>query len=123
MEVSSSSQGTAKKPIGRNWKRRYARYRIDLPIQATVLGENGYRDVSGRSGDLGEGGLGAVLISEIGQGEVIDLKVQLPNGQPLEVRGIVRYRKGLLHGLEFLGLSDEQRQTIQRLCENASELD
>ena len=123
VEVSSSSQGTEKKPIGRNWKRRYARYRIDLPITATVLGEDGYRDVSGRSGDLGEGGLGAVLVSEISQGEVIDLAVQLPNGRELEVRGIVRYRKGLLHGLEFLGLSEEQRQAIKRLCEHATELD
>jgi hypothetical protein len=28
----------------------------------------------------------------------------------------VRYRKGFLHGLEFLGLSDEQRREIADFC-------
>jgi hypothetical protein len=121
--VSFSSQGAAKKPSGREWKRRYPRYRIDLPLKATVLGANGYYDVHGRSGDLGEGGLGAIFVSEISQGEVVALEMQLPSGGLLQVRGIVRYRKGLLHGLEFLGISESQRQVVLQLCEAAGEVD
>jgi len=117
----SSSQGAAKKPTGRDWKRRYPRYRIDLPLKATVLGPNGYYDVHGRSGDIGEGGLGAIFVSEISQGEVVAVQMQLPSGGMLQMRGIVRYRKGLLHGLEFLGLSESQHQAVLELCETAAE--
>jgi hypothetical protein len=121
--VSSSSQGAAKKPTGREWKRRYPRYRIDLPLKATVLGTQGYYEVHGRSGDLGEGGLGAIFVSEISQGEVIALEMQLPSGSLLQVRGIVRYRKGLLHGMEFLGLTEEQRQVVLQLCAASTVVD
>jgi c-di-GMP-binding flagellar brake protein YcgR len=119
----TSSQGSAKKPTGRDWRRRYSRYRIDLPIKATVLGEAGYEEIRGRCCDMGEGGLGAVLTSEISQGEVVALELQLPETPPLEVRGIIRYRKGLLHGVEFLGLSAESRGMVLRLCEGAALLD
>jgi hypothetical protein len=121
--VVSFSHGAAKKPTGREWKRRYPRYRIDLPLKARVLGANGYNEVQGRSGDLGEGGLGAIFVSEISQGEVVALEMHLPAGNLLQVRGIVRYRKGLLHGLEFLGLTEEQHQTILQLCGAASEIE
>jgi hypothetical protein len=33
------------------------------------------------------------------------------------VRSIVRYRKGFVHGLEFLGLSNEQQAAIDTYCE------
>jgi len=49
--------------------------------------------------------------------------MQLPSGGLLQVRGIVRYRKGLLHGLEFLGISESQRQVVLQLCEAAGEVD
>ena len=88
-----------------------------------MLGAQGYNEVHGRSGDLGEGGLGAIFVSEISQGEVIALEMQLPSGNLLQVRGIVRYRKGLLHGMEFLGLTDEQRQAVLQLCAASTVVD
>ena len=49
------------------------------------------------------------------KGEVISLEFRLPAAaEILSVRSIVRYRKGFLHGLEFLGLTDEQRQESDR---------
>jgi hypothetical protein len=121
--VSSSSQGTAKKPTGRSWKRRYPRHRIDLPIKVTVLGADGYHEVRGRCGDMGEGGVGTILGSEIEPGEVVGLEIQIGEVPPMSVRAIVRYRKGLVHGLEFLGLAEEQRQVILQLCAAAAPLD
>jgi hypothetical protein len=51
------------------------------------------------------------------KGEVVSLEFSLPDSPiPLEVRTIVRYRKGFLHGLEFLGLTDEQRAAIENYC-------
>jgi hypothetical protein len=111
-----SSQGTAQKPLGRDWKRRFARYRIDLAIKVTVLREGGYEEIRGRCGDIGEGGLGAVLGAEVPKGEVVAFEVQGPTGEFLAGRCITRYRKGLLHGFEFLSLTLEQRSLVGSMC-------
>jgi hypothetical protein len=99
------------------WKRRHERYRTDFPLKATVLREEGYAELQGRCGDIGRGGIGAVFTAECGKGEVISLEFLLPPGtEPLCLRSIVRYRRGFLHGLEFLGLTEEQRQAIDSYC-------
>ena len=120
--VSSSSQGTAKKPVGRDWKRRYPRYRTDLPVRVTVLQESGYHEVRGRCGDIGFGGVGTVLSEEVPKGEVVEVEIQLRNGDLLKMRAIVRFRKGLLHGFEFLTLSPEQRAVVQSMCQGPADV-
>jgi hypothetical protein len=101
----------------KSWRRRYERYRTDFPLKAKVLRETGYEDLQGRCGDIGHGGIGAVFTAACVKGEVVSLEFSLPDSPiPLEVRTIVRYRKGFLHGLEFLGLTDEQRAAIENYC-------
>ena len=101
----------------RDWKRRYERYRTDFLLRASVLREGGYEDLVGRCGDIGRGGMGAVFTAECVKGEVISLEFRLPNAaEEICIRSIVRYRKGFLHGLEFLGLTDQQRQAIDEFC-------
>jgi len=101
----------------RNWQRRYTRHRADFPLNASLLRENGYLQLSGRCGDLGHGGMGAVLTAEVAKDEVLSLGFSLPGlPGPLVVRAIVRYAKGLLHGFEFLGLSPEQQAAIDDYC-------
>jgi c-di-GMP-binding flagellar brake protein YcgR len=101
----------------KGWKRRYERYRTDFPVKATVLREKGYEELQGRCGDIGHGGVGAVFNAECVKGEVISLELSLlPDAEPLSVRSIVRYRRGFLHGLEFLGLTEQQRQAIESYC-------
>ena len=115
--MSTSSLEKALQAKQRGWKRRYERYRTDIPVKATVLRENGYQDLAGRCGDIGHGGMGAVFNSECVKGEVISLEFRLPRAtEDLSVRSIVRYQKGFLHGLEFLGLTDEQRREIEDFC-------
>jgi hypothetical protein len=61
--------------------------------------------------------MGAVFNAECVKGEVISLEFRLPHSADvLSVRSIVRYRKGFLHGLEFLGLTEAQRQEIEAFC-------
>jgi c-di-GMP-binding flagellar brake protein YcgR len=115
--MSTSSTEKALQAKQRGWKRRHERYRTDFPVKATVLTDNGYQDLAGRCGDIGHGGMGAVFNAECVKGEVISLEFRLPlASEVLSVRSIVRYRRGFLHGLEFLGLTDEQRQEIARFC-------
>ncbi len=117
--MSSSSLEKALQAKQREWKRRYERYRTDFPLKVKILRDTGYEELQGRCGDIGHGGMGAVFTAECVKGEVISLEFTLPESPtPLVVRSIVRYRKGFLHGLEFLGLTDEQLDTIDRYCSN-----
>ena len=101
----------------RSWQRRHARYRADLPVKAKVLRAEGYLEIPGRCSDVGHGGMGIVLTEEVSPGEVLSLEFQLPGRTECSlVRAIVRYRKGFVHGVEFIGLSEEQQRTIDAFC-------
>jgi hypothetical protein len=51
------------------------------------------------------------------------LEFQLPNRtEASQVRAIVRYRKGFIHGVEFLGLSAEQQGLIDAFCEGLASI-
>jgi hypothetical protein len=86
-------------------------------VKARVLGAEGYVDIVGRCSDVGSGGMGIVLTAEVPSGEVLSLEFQLPNRTEASlVRAIVRYRKGFIHGVEFLGLSADQQELIDAFC-------
>lgn len=104
----------------RTWKRRYERFRADFPIRVTVLQEGGYADIQGRCSDIGRGGIGAVLAAEVNPGEVVSVEFSLASLG--SVRSIVRYRRGFLHGMEFLGLSLEQQSVIEQACQTLTRL-
>lgn len=101
-------------------RRRYPRFRLDVPIAVTVLREHGYQTVLGRTNDVAVGGIGAVVTEELPIGEVVKMEFPLETGSdPLSVRGVVRYRKSYLHGIEFLGLSATDLARIQTFCDHA----
>jgi hypothetical protein len=101
----------------KGWRRRYSRHRADFPLKATALCQEGYVEIQGRCGDIGHGGLGAVLRTEVSTGEVISLEFVLPPAsEPFQARAIVRYRRGFAHGFEFLGLSNEQQAAVDAFC-------
>ena len=101
----------------KSWRRRHPRYRADFPLKATALRDDGYVEIQGRCSDIGQGGIGAVLNGKVPPGEVVSLELHLPSSlKSLAVRTIVRYQKGFVHGLEFLGLTDEQQMVINTFC-------
>lgn len=101
----------------KGWRRRYPRYRVDFAVKFTALGDDGYAEIHGRCGDIGCGGMGVVLTGEIKPGEVVSIEFALPASlEPMSVRAIIRYQTGSAHGLEFLGLSNEQREAVERYC-------
>jgi c-di-GMP-binding flagellar brake protein YcgR len=108
----------------KGWRRRYPRYRADFPLTATALAEQGYFESQGRCSDIAHGGMGVVLTSNAGPGDVLALKLQLPNkSEVLSVRAIVRYQNGFVHGLEFLGLTPEQQAAIDEFCATLAQPD
>jgi hypothetical protein len=98
--------------------RRFPRFAIDARMQVRMFQAGEFRNCWGRSTELGQDGIGATLTGELETGEIVSLDIPLPLGHyPLRVRAIVRYRKGLRYGFEFLTLNDTQRGMISRVCE------
>jgi hypothetical protein len=115
--MKSSPQEKVQSSRQRGWHRRFQRHRSDFPVRAVLLREDGYTEILGRCGDIGHGGLGAVLTEEIQKDEVLSLELSLPEcDKPIVVRAIVRFRKGFLHGFEFLGLAAEQQSAVDAFC-------
>ena len=112
------SKAEPEPPLPARNKRRYPRYLLDIRMSVSVFREAGLSHFWGRSTEFGEDGIGGTLTGDLGPGEVVSMEFQLPlSSYPLKLRAIVRYRQGLHYGFEFLTLNQEQRNSIQRVCE------
>src|SRR5438309_2608961 len=101
-------------------RRLIPRYPIAVPVDVTVLRSGLPNSIPGRSLDIGEGGVAAVLAAEVQPGEWVAVEFQLPNaGQSLQTKAVVRHHNQLRCGLEFLGLSRDQRYMIRRWAAGA----
>jgi TonB family protein len=89
-------------------------------LDVTVL-RSGIPDrVPGRSLNVCERGIGAMLAQELVVGETVAIEVQLSSmTSPLRIRAIVRYQDKLRIGLQFVGLSADQRDAIQNWAKQA----
>jgi TonB family protein len=95
-------------------RRRVPRFRMQAPLDVTVLRSGIPDTLPGRALNVCERGLAAVLAGELAPGESVGVEVQLSAAtQPLRTRAMVRYQDKLQCGLEFVALSTEQRSTIR----------
>jgi hypothetical protein len=100
------------------YTRRFPRFTIDVRLQVKMFQAGEFRTCWGRSTEMGQDGIGATLTGSLEPGEIVTLEIPLPlTAYPIKVRAIVRYRQGLRYGFEFLTLNDNQRDTIQRVCQ------
>ncbi len=102
----------------RDWdqpsRRRGQRYRVQAPMDVTVLRSGIPDTLPGRSVNLGEGGVSAVLAGELLPGETVGVEILLPlAAEPLRARALVRHHDRLQSGMEFFGLSVEQQAAIR----------
>lgn len=95
-------------------RRRWLRYRVQALLDVKVV-RSGIPDIlPGRSVNLGEGGVSAVLAGELLPGEAVGVEIRLPQvADPLRARALVRHQDKLRSGLEFVGLSAEQQAAIR----------
>jgi len=95
-------------------RRRGERYLVQAPLDVTVLRSGIPDTLPGRSVNLGERGIFAVLAGELLPGEVVGVEIQLPMADPLRTRALVRHHDKLRSGMEFVGLSLQQRAAIRQ---------
>jgi TonB family protein len=87
---------------------------VQAPLDVTVLRSGIPDTVPGRSVNVCERGIAALLAGELVAGETVGIEVHLPlAGDALRTRALVRYQDKLRCGLEFVGLSVEQRAAIR----------
>jgi TonB family protein len=90
------------------------RFRVQAPLDVTVLRSGIPDTLPGRLLNLGEGGVAAVLAGELSPGEAVGVEISLPLvAGLLRTRALVRHHDKLRSGLEFVGLSEEQRAAIR----------
>jgi TonB family protein len=92
-------------------------------VDVVVLRSGVPASIPGRSLDVGEGGVAAVLAGELQTGESVAVEFQLPNaGHALQTKAVVRHHNQLRCGFEFLGLSRDQRSMIRQWAGSAEPL-
>jgi TonB family protein len=95
-------------------RRRMPRFQVQAPLDVTVLRSGIPDTVPGRSLNVCERGIAAMLAGELVPGEAVGVEVQLPSAaRALRTRAMVRYQDQLRCGLEFVGLSAEQQAAIR----------
>src|SRR5580658_11384522 len=94
-------------------QRSFHRHPISVPLDLIVLRSGVPENLPGRCTDISEVGVGAVIAGEMAAGQQVAVELRLPNvGVPVRARALVRYQSRLRCGLEFVGLSVEQREMI-----------
>ena len=121
--MTSSSPKTARSfsKDGRDYKRRFPRFRTDLPLIVRLLAQEGYVRVHGRCTEMSVSGLGAVTTAELAPGEIVSLTLPIPEGAEMELRAVVRHRMGFLHGFEFVSVLPEQLEHLRAFCQSLIE--
>jgi outer membrane biosynthesis protein TonB len=97
-------------PLGR---RIAPRRRLAVPVSVTVLRSGVPDAVPGRSVDVGEGGVGAVLAAELFPGELVGVEFSLPETGFVLAKARVCYQERLRCGLQFLAIPAEQRAMLE----------
>lgn len=96
-------------PVGR---RAGTRRRLAVPLSVTVLRSGVPDSVPGRSVDVSDGGIGAVLAGELFPGELVGVEFQLPKTRQVLAKARVCYQDRLRCGLQFLAIPPEQKEWI-----------
>ena len=94
--------------------RKAPRYKLSVPAELTVLRSGVPDGIPGRTHEVGEGGLGVVVSSQLLPGEAVRVEFLLPHiTTPVRATAVVRYKYESRFGLQFLRLSVEQRSIIR----------
>ena len=95
---------------------RRTKPRLDVSLAAIWEGVPGSRMT--RVTDLSVGGCYIDSIAEVNDCDFLEFKMQLPNGEWLELKGeVANHIRGMGFGIRFVALASEQIQKLQQLIE------
>jgi hypothetical protein len=91
--------------------RRHPRFKMD--IEVTIFSHT-MGKVIGRTVDISESGIAAILRTETPLGELVQLSFSLPLGE-VEIGALVRQRSAFRYGFEFVE-QGPARELVERTC-------
>jgi len=100
-------------PWANGFVRRHPRLPFSVPVTLHHLKAGMARTFAGISLDLSEGGLGVLVNGQLREGETVEVDLPLSQNLPRLI-AIVRYSISDRCGLEFLGLTQEERLEISQ---------
>jgi hypothetical protein len=115
MATSFSTQSS----VGYARKRRWERFKIDVPIRLIYWNSLHAAKISDARGrDMSEGGMAVFAGVELRVGDIIEIEfTPAYSGQPLRVKAEVRNRRGYSYGIEFLSDTNAEQSQAARLRE------
>ena len=115
MAAGARAQNSGETGWDRPSRRRLPRYRVQAPLDVTVLRSGIPDTVPGRSVNLCERGIAAMLAGELSPGEAVGVEIRLSAAAAtLRTRALVRHQHELHCGMEFVGLSVAQQMAIRQ---------
>ncbi len=97
-------------------RRKAPRFLYDARLKVTIKA-NLKKQVFGRTRDLSETGLGAVIADPLEPGDRVILEFPVVGyDKPVTVHAVVCYRRGFHHGFELLAPEEEQASVIRHVC-------
>jgi len=103
----------------RHNRRKAPRFLLDARLKVTMR-SNPRKQVFGRTRDISETGLGAVIADPLEPGERVILEFPTAfQDRPLSLHAVVCYRRGFHHGFELLAPEAEQSTVIRQVCRAA----
>lgn len=95
-------------------RRRVPRFQMQAPVDVTVSRSEGPDTVPGRSVNVCERGIAAMIAGELTPGETVRIDLVLsPAAAPLRTMAVVRYHDKLRCGFEFLAMSPQDKSAIR----------
>ncbi len=107
---------------GRGRQRKFTRFQWDQRICVSGMVNNKKVQVCGRTSDLSEGGVGAVIPESFALGTTLDVEVNLGPDDKLVTPAVVRQRRGFHHCLEFTEINSLDARRIREACIDAAQV-
>lgn len=94
--------------------RNHARVPLSVPVNVIVTRGGASETIPARALDVSEGGVSTIIAGELRPLELVGLEFRLPDvGIPVRGKAWLRHQSALRCGLEFTGLSLQQRSLIR----------
>ena len=110
---------TPEEQAGKKERRRSPRYPFDQRLTVTAKVQGKQATIYGRTIDISERGLGAVISGFLERGDSVSVEFNMSAGD-LRLTALVRFVHGFRHGFEFTGMSAAESQNLKQACQSAA---
>jgi hypothetical protein len=94
-------------------RRRADRYAIDTKVRGEVVSGAKPKPMYGRSCDLSQHGMALISPSDLNVDDILHITFTLPHCHPLELEAVIRNRRSLAYGIEFINLTAAQQASLK----------